>query len=260
MNLAINARDAMPHGGILTIRSGLRQITPPEGDRPDGPPLDSGPYAELVVVDSGTGIPPEALPNIFEPFFTTKDVGKGTGLGLATVHGIVTQSRGAVWAESTLGKGAAFHVLLPLAAAPDIPLAAAPGTTPAGESRGRVLVVEDEDHVRQLLVRMLTEAGFDVVQARHGGEALERLAEARGTVDVVLSDVVMPVMPGRKLALQLKQRYPGIPAIWMSGYPSESLTAEQFLPDGAPFLQKPVAPELLIETVRRILAQRPSVR
>jgi PAS domain S-box-containing protein len=260
MNLAINARDAMPHGGTLTIRSRAREVAAARLAAPDAPPLTPGPYAEVVVEDSGTGIAPETLPHIFEPFFTTKEVGKGTGLGLATVHGIVTQSRGTVWVDSRIGEGSTFHVLLPIAAAPDVPAPGAAGTAPSDEARGRVLLVEDEEHVRRLVARMLSEAGFDVVQARHGGEALDRLAEAGGSVDVVVSDVVMPVMTGRELARRLKEAFPAIPAIWMSGYPSESLTSEQFLPDGAPFLQKPLAPELLIETVRRTLAQRATVR
>ncbi|HET8624390.1 MAG TPA: PAS domain S-box protein [Gemmatimonadales bacterium] len=258
MNLAINARDAMPHGGTLDIRSRMRRVDATDQLPTEGAALTPGLYAEIVVEDSGTGIAPDVLPKIFEPFFTTKELGRGTGLGLATVHGIVSQSRGAVWAESAPGHGATFHVLLPLATPPEPAPPSAMDAAPEGSQHGRVLVVEDEDHVRQLVARVLTEAGFDVVHARHGGEALQRLAEIEGAVDIVVSDIVMPVMGGRELASQLKQRYPSVPVIWMSGYPSEALTFERVLPEDAPFLQKPTAPDVLVETVRRMLSTKPA--
>ncbi len=254
MNLAINARDAMPDGGTLHIRSGVHHLT---GERPRGAAeagLAPGSYAEIVVEDSGTGIAPEVLPHIFEPFFTTKEVGRGTGLGLATVHGIVAQSHGAVWANPAAGRGATFHVLLPLAAPPDAAAHRGPGRR--GErADGRVLLVEDEETVRQITARVLSEAGFEVLQARHGREALERLADARGRVDVIVSDIVMPVMDGRHLTVQLRTRFPGVPTVWMSGYPRDTLAEGDALPAGAPFLQKPVPPDLLIETVRLAIAR-----
>ena len=254
MNLAINARDAMPDGGTLQIRSGVHHLTgePPLGAAEAA--LAPGSYAEIVVEDSGTGIAPEVLPHIFEPFFTTKQVGRGTGLGLATVHGIVTQSHGAVWADPMAGRGATFHVLLPLAAPPD-PAARSTGGRRGGPAEGRVLLVEDEETVRQIIARMLSEAGFEVLQARHGREALERLTEAQGGVDVIVSDIVMPVMDGRHLTAQLRTRFPDVPTVWMSGYPRENLAEGDAIPAGAPFLQKPVPPELLIETVRLAMAR-----
>jgi PAS domain S-box-containing protein len=254
MNLAINARDAMPDGGTLRIRSRVHRLPDREPPPAEAAPLPPGTYAEIIVEDSGTGIPPEVLPNIFEPFFTTKEIGKGTGLGLATVHGIVAQSRGAVWAASTPGKGAAFHVLLPLATPPDPARPVAPRRA-AARSSGTILLVEDEDVVRHLVARTLADAGFDVLQARHGREALERLAQAGGAVDLVVSDMVMPVMGGRELATQLSQLYPTLPAVWMSGYPRESLAAGEAIPAGEPFLQKPVPPDLLIDAVRLAIAR-----
>ena len=255
MNLAINARDAMPDGGTLSIRSGTRQVRGPQPHRPPGAAVPPGSYAELIVEDSGGGIAPEVMPNIFEPFFTTKEVGKGTGLGLATVHGIVTQSRGAVWADSSPGGGAAFHILLPVAAAPEATVLEPAERSAVSAAGGRVLLVEDEEIVRQILARTLSAAGFDVLEARHGGEALEQLTQARGQVDVVLSDMVMPMMGGRELAAQLKRLYPDLPAVWMSGYPRESLAAGESIPEGAPFLQKPVPPGVLLDTVRTVLAR-----
>jgi two-component system cell cycle sensor histidine kinase/response regulator CckA len=256
MNLAINARDAMPDGGTLRIGSRVRQLPAEQLHAAAEAVLSPGRYAEIVVEDTGTGIDPSVLPNIFEPFFTTKEVGKGTGLGLATVHGIVSQSQGVVWADTALGRGTTFHVLLPVAAAPG---AAAPGTSSArgGRTGGRVLVVEDEDVVRQMVTRSLTEVGFDVVHARHGGEALARLAELEGKVDAILSDVVMPVMGGRELALQLRGLYPDIPTVWVSGYPRESLATGESFAGGAAFLQKPVPPELLVDTLRTAIERRP---
>ncbi len=258
MNLAINARDAMPDGGMLHLRSGVRHLRQ-ELRSVQAAPLPAGTYAEIMVEDSGAGISPEVLPNIFDPFFTTKEAGRGTGLGLATVHGIVTQSRGTVWAVSTPGQGATFHVLLPVATPPDPAAPQAAGTTGSSTSGGRVLLVEDEDMVRQLVARTLLDAGFEVLQARHGREALERLQRAHGAVDVVVSDIVMPVMGGRELATQLQRQYPAIPTVWMSGYPRESLAAGESFAVGTPFLQKPVPPQLLVDTVRLAMA-RPGAR
>jgi PAS domain S-box-containing protein len=252
MNLAINARDAMPNGGALRIESRVREL-PGRQLHPVETGLPPGSYAEIVVQDSGTGIAPNVLPSIFEPFFTTKEVGKGTGLGLATVHGIVAQSQGAVWAESP-GRGATFHVLFPLAAEPAaaVPVTPCPAVAPRG---GRAVLVEDEDIVRQLVARVLTDAGFEVLQARHGREALDRLGETQGRVDVVVSDIVMPVMDGRELASRLRTLYPDVPTVWVSGYPRETVAGGEALPEGAPFLQKPVPPEMLLDAVRLAMAR-----
>jgi PAS domain S-box-containing protein len=257
LNLAINARDAMPSGGHLTLRTRERVVT---GTRaalgPGYASVEPGVYAELLVTDTGAGIAPEHLPFLFEPFFTTKEVGKGTGLGLATVHGIVTQSRGYVWAESPLGGGATFTVLLPLADAPE-PGAAAGGRAPSrGAQPARILVVDDEPSALALAVRTLREEGHDVWSAVNGRLALEELERLGGAVDVVVTDIVMPVMGGRELGERLAREHPGIALIWMSGYPVDTLVASPGLLERYPFLQKPVQPDLLAETVRMVLARR----
>ena len=248
MNLAINARDAMSAGGELMVRTATRASAPEVG-------ATDGPYAALIVSDSGSGIPPEHLPHIFEPFFTTKETGEGTGLGLATVHGIVSHSRGHVWAESKPDRGTTFTVLLPLAQEPARRDAA---PTPATEEEARpatVLVVDDEDIIRALMKRALEEVGYEVLLARNGREALDSLARHSG-VHVVLSDLVMPVMGGRELANRLKAEYPGLPVVWMSGHPKDAAPVSSDAAGAGLFLQKPIAPDVLVETVARALERR----
>jgi signal transduction histidine kinase/CheY-like chemotaxis protein len=268
MNLAINARDAMPKGGSLGIRTG--RVEEPE------PP---GAHVLLTVSDNGAGIRAEHLPHIFEPFFTTKEQGQGTGLGLATVHGIVTQSRGQIRVESRAGEGSEFTVLFPAVAAPPEEPAVvahggqpgdggppAPDKSPAPSDRersvtppaARLLVVDDEDALRWMVSRILQEEGYEVVQARNGREALERLAR-EGRVDLVLTDVVMPVLGGRELVERIAVDYPGLPVIWMSGHPHDTAFADAG-PGGGPasahpFLQKPTPADVLARTVAGVLAR-----
>jgi PAS domain S-box-containing protein len=250
MNLAINARDAMPDGGELTLDTTACEVRPADTAGP-GSGVEPGRYAQLVVMDTGTGIAPEHLPQLFEPFFTTKDVGQGTGLGLATVHGIVTQSHGYVWAENGPHRGSKFTVLLPLAGEPGLPPAATVQPDASALRHARILVVEDEDAVRASVVRVLEAAGYEVMQAREGQDALDRLERVEGAVDAVLSDVVMPVMGGRELGRRLAAAWPDLPVVWMSGYPRDAAFGEGVLRDDQPFLQKPVAGDLLVATVRR---------
>jgi two-component system cell cycle sensor histidine kinase/response regulator CckA len=253
MNLAINARDAMPDSGTLTIRTAERAVDAESLGPANGTPMQLGRYVELAVSDSGTGIAADHLPYIFEPFYTTKPVGKGTGLGLATVHGIVQQSRGYLQVDSAAGSGATFTIWLPLADAPE-EAAPAPGKEPrANRRQGRVLIVDDEPMVRRIVIRTLELEGYQMAQARHGQEALAVLAELNGAVDLVVSDVVMPVMGGTELAARLRERYPDLPVIWMSGYPSETAFGSGELPDHQPFLQKPVGAELLAKTVHQVI-------
>jgi PAS domain S-box-containing protein len=258
MNLAINARDAMPAGGDLTLETARRDVRAGELDEVAGIPVASGRYAMLVATDHGTGIALEHLPHLFEPFFTTKEVGKGTGLGLATVHGIVTQSQGYIWAENAPHGGATFTVLLPLA---EEVSAAAPGT---GSPRTmaprpvRILVVDDEDAVGDIIVRTLEAEGYVVLQARDGKEALDQLERARDTIDALVCDVVMPVLGGRELGKHLAETRPQLPVVWMSGYPRDAAFSQTFLCDDQPFLQKPIPPDLLLETVRKAVEGRVS--
>ena len=245
MNLAINARDAMPAGGELVVRTATRTSVPEAG-------ASDGPYAALMVSDSGFGISPEHLPHIFEPFFTTKETGEGTGLGLATVHGIVSHSRGHVWAESKPDKGTTFTVLLPLTQEPSRQ-DAAPARAIEQARPATVLVVDDEDIIRSLMKRTLEEAGYEVLLARNGREALDSLARHRGAVDLVLSDLVMPVMSGRELANRLVAEHPGLPVVWVSGHPKDMAPADR---GSGFFLQKPLSPDVLVETVARALERR----
>ncbi|MDQ2673306.1 MAG: response regulator, partial [Chloroflexota bacterium] len=253
MNLAINARDAMPAGGELVVRTETRTSIPEVG-------ATGGPYAALVVSDSGSGIAAEDLPHIFEPFFTTKETGEGTGLGLATVHGIVSQSRGHVWAESAPGKGTTFTVLLPLMQEPGRRDARRRSGAEEAVRPATVLVVDDEDIIRSLMKRMLEEAGYEVLLARNGREALDALARHRGVVDLVLSDLVMPVMGGRELADRLTAEHPGLPVVWMSGHPRDTMPMDGNGREREPFLQKPLTPDVLIETVGRALERRAARR
>jgi two-component system cell cycle sensor histidine kinase/response regulator CckA len=255
MNLAINARDAMSRDGILDIRTGRLEIT---GREPPNGVLDavpSGSYVLLSVSDNGAGIRPEHLPHVFEPFFTTKEPGQGTGLGLATVHGIVSQSQGHIRVESRPGEGTRFTVLFPAVSAPtDVGAVAAdrPGRTPRA---ARLLVVDDEDAVRAVLSRTLEAEGYEVSQARNGREALERLAGIRG-VDAVLTDVIMPELGGRELVERLAADYAGLPVIWMSGYPRDATVGDGGSSGAQPFLQKPIPPDVLIQAVEDVLSRR----
>jgi two-component system cell cycle sensor histidine kinase/response regulator CckA len=256
LNLAINARDAMPDGGVLSIRTQLREIAEEIVEPLTGTRVPPGLYAQLAVEDSGCGIEPAVLAHIWEPFFTTKDVGQGTGLGLATVYGIVQQSRGYVWATSRIGDGSLFTVLLPSAS----PAQAAPveeaASLPARRSHERILVVEDEDPVRAVIVRSLELEGFSVEQARHGAEALAVLERDEPAIDAVLSDVVMPVMDGHAFAEYLARRYPAMPLLLMSGYSRETSFPGGSLGEQQAFIQKPVTQQMLARTLRCLLQGR----
>jgi CheY-like chemotaxis protein len=219
-------------------------------------------FVLLVVSDNGAGIRSEHLPHIFEPFFTTKEQGQGTGLGLATVHGIITQSQGQIRVESRAGEGAEFTVLFPAVAAPSGAPEETDGRPKLTDGRPeitrrsvRLLVVDDEDAVRSLVSRTLEEEGYEVSQARNGREALECLARS-GRVDVVLTDVVMPELGGRELVERLAADYPGLPVIWMSGHPHDAAFADGGPAGAHPFLQKPFPTDVLVRTVADLLARR----
>ncbi|MBN2705398.1 MAG: response regulator, partial [Deltaproteobacteria bacterium] len=211
-------------------------------------------YICLEVADNGGGIPPEVLPHIFEPFFTTKKVGEGTGLGLATVYGIVKQNQGDIRVESQPGRGAVFRVYWPLR--PDLPAVAesinevGPGIRTGRET---ILVAEDEDAARQVAGRTLEMAGYRVLRAADGRQALALLRENAGRVDLLFTDLVMPVMGGRELWAAGHQLYPGLKAIFTSGYRGDRLDPEDdFIKNGC-FIQKPYAVPALLELVRRVL-------
>ncbi|MDZ3831544.1 MAG: response regulator [Sphingopyxis sp.] len=253
INLAVNARDAMPGGGTLTIETypvsaaEVRQM-----GNEFMPPAD---YSALKVSDTGTGIPADVLPKIFEPFFTTKDVGKGTGLGLSTVYGIIKQSAGFIFADSKPGQGTSFTVYLPVHRAA-VGEASAPPTAPAKPRKsqwgtGTILLVEDEDMVRAVAERALTRAGYTVVTASQGEEGLERF-EQMEKVDLIISDVVMPTMDGPAMVRAMRARRPDLPVLFMSGYAEEQLRQSIDI-DNVAFLPKPFSVAQLAEATSAAL-------
>ena len=251
LNLTLNARDAMPNGGTLVLETREIQLPSPETTR-HGIDVRPGAYVQMVVRDTGTGMDMATRAHIFEPFFTTKGVGRGTGLGLASVYGIVKQSDGYVFADSSPGRGTSMTVLLPVATDPLTPTPAAPASEPLG-GRGTVLVVDDEPVVRSMMARALREAGYRVLDAESGAAALELAASRAGRIDILISDLAMPKMSGRELADRLAEQYPAILVLFVSGYPGEEVERRGLLESGRPFLQKPFAPESLIERVRQLL-------
>jgi PAS domain S-box-containing protein len=254
INLAVNARDAMPRGGTLTIET--RNVQLHADDLRDQPGLAPGGYVLLAVSDSGEGMPPEVLGRIFEPFFTTKGVGEGTGLGLATVFGIVQQSGGCIHAASEVGRGSTFKLYFP-ASEVSSPESAAPGSTPpANEGAETVLIVEDEPGVRKMAQLSLELQGYKVLTAANGVEAL-KIANARGEdIDLLITDVVMPLMSGPDLAKNLSSRFARLQILFMSGYPGDATTRHGLLDLEAAFIQKPYSPSTLAEKVRQVLDGR----
>ena len=257
LNLALNARDAMPTGGDLVIETGMIEL---EGGRPPeeaGVEMAPGRYAVLAVRDTGRGMDRATLANIFEPFFTTKDIGRGSGLGLSTVYGIVKQSGGYIWASSEPGKGSTFRIYLPQTAPiPEDGRRSAPYPQP-GSAPGRgelILVAEDEEQVRRVAARALTEAGYRVLEAANGREAVELAARAPGQVRLVVTDVVMPEMSGRELAERLAILLPGTPVLFTSGYTDGEILRRGLLAPGSDFLGKPFSPEAMVRAVRERLA------
>jgi PAS domain S-box-containing protein len=253
LNLVINARDAMPAGGRLVIGTETLEVSPSHVFDRLGAPVEPGAYAELTVKDSGEGIGAEHLPHIFEPFYTTKQVGQGTGLGLATVEGIVSQSGGHIQVDSAVGKGTTIRILLPLTSEPEPkPLRGSPDRAPV-RRLARVLVVDDEDAVRTVISRTLQGEGYEILGARHGKEALYYLEQVGGAVDLVIADLVMPEMSGQALTEELSRRYPNIPVIWMSGHPREIDTHQGGTIRAQAFMQKPVSPHELLHLVSQVL-------
>lgn len=257
LNLAINARDAMPHGGDLVIRTSLVEVGPgAENRHPEARP---GRFVCLTVADTGCGMDARTLSRLFEPFFTTKDVGKGTGMGLATVYGIVKQHQGWIEVESQPGHGSTFRVLLPaLTQAPPAPLL--PQTRPP-QPNAVILVVEDEPDLRLLAREILEEYGYRVLTAANGPEALETWNQQQGQVDLLLTDMVMPGgMSGEELASELQQRRPDLKVIYTSGYSVDFVGRKLETGPGVRFLAKPYPPAKLMELIQECLgARQPAV-
>ena len=251
VNLAVNARDAMPAGGRLTIATANLEIAADDGTRVGG--LEPGAYAALTVADTGEGMDAATLRQIFEPFFTTKEEGKGTGLGLATAFGIVKQSGGDIRVESDPGCGTTVTICLPRAA--DAMQIAAPPAPPARMRGGSetILLVEDEALVRQLGREVLTGHGYHVLEAAGPDEALEIARSFRGTIDLLFTDVVMPGMSGDKLATRLIADRPGLRVIFTSGYTADAFAERGILAHGHAFLAKPLTPAAVVQIVRDVL-------
>jgi PAS domain S-box-containing protein len=248
MNLVVNARDAMPDGGRLTIATANEHIG--EFDARAGPELPPGHYVMLTVRDTGTGIDAATLPSIFEPFFTTKEQGQGLGLGLATVYGIVKQCEGHIDVESTPGRGTTVRVYLPMARAESG--SGGPGMPSTARDSRIILLVEDEEPVRLFAKAALEEQGYRVLEAGHGWEALMRLSEFDGAVSLVIADVMMPEMGGSELARRLAVERPGLPILFLSGYTDDEMTLRGLGPPSA-FVQKPFTPDVLARRVRELL-------
>jgi len=251
MNLAVNARDAMPQGGTLTIATANVEL-----DHALAGMLDvaqPGAYVRLTVSDTGHGMDAETRAHIFEPFFTTKQQGKGTGLGLASTYGIVKQNGGAIVVESEPGRGATFSIYLPRVEAAAVSLRApAPAGLPAG-GQETILLVEDEEAVRALVRRSLQKAGYGVLDARHGTEALTLGSQFRGPIHLLLTDVVMPHMTGRELADHLIRTHPDMKVLYMTGYTDDVILQQGGLGQDVSVIHKPVLPDTLLRKVRDLL-------
>jgi PAS domain S-box-containing protein len=252
LNLIINARDAMPGGGTVAIETGDRTFGEP--DRAVYPDVTPGRHVFLRVTDTGTGIAPENLSRVFEPFFTTKEPGQGTGLGLATVFGIVKQHGGLITLESERGRGSTFTIFLPADEAPAELAGAETAAPPLPRGTETILVVEDEEHVRTMNRAVLEHAGYRVLDAAHGPAALELWAQADPKIDLLLTDIVMPEgLDGRELAARLQAIKPALKVIFTSGYSADIAGRELVLQSGQRFLQKPYTPTTLLEVVRQSL-------
>jgi PAS domain S-box-containing protein len=251
MNLVVNARDAMPSGGRLIVRTCDVQVD--EALARQRPGLQPGRYVAMAVEDTGVGMDAATQAHLFEPFFTTKELGRGTGLGLSTVYGIVKQSGGHIAVESAPGKGSRFEVLFPRVEAKAQNDTSSVPVLGCGRGTETVLVVEDELAVLDLACRILKSAGYSVLTARNGLEALEIVRGHSGPIDLLLTDVVMPRIAGPELARQFHALRPGSRVLYMSGYTGETVGRQGVLPEGVQLVEKPFTPDVLTARVRKTL-------
>jgi len=251
LNLVVNSRDAMPHGGQITVQTAnvpvgtgyrLRRVGEREGD-----------YVMLAVSDTGIGMDANTKAHLFEPFFTTKEHGKGTGLGLSTVYGIVKQSGGSIWVDSASGRGTTFRIYLPRVAAASEPVVAVSVVPDVGRGTEAILLVEDEEVLRELASRVLREGGYTVLAAPTAREALQAAERFEGRIELLVTDVVMPGHSGPELAKSLSSTRPDLKVLFMSGYTTEGMTRQGALEQGIVLLQKPFSPSALVRAVRDVL-------
>ena len=254
INLAVNSRDAMPQGGKLTIETADVELDEEYAKRHIA--VQPGRYVMLSISDTGVGMTPEVKDRLFEPFFTTKEQGKGTGLGLSTVYGIVKQSGGNIWVYSEPGQGATFKIYLPRVEEPLTEKKREEVSREIPRGGETILVVEDEETVRKLAMRLLKGQGYRVLEASDGGKAFMLCEKYKERIDLILTDVVMPGMSGRELAERLKQIHPEMKVLYMSGYTDNAIVHHGVLKEGIHFIQKPFTLESLARKVREVLDKR----
>jgi PAS domain S-box-containing protein len=252
MNLAINARDAMPNGGKITIETANVNLTE-DIFHQHIPVQAAGNYVMMAISDTGIGMSEETRVHIFEPFFTTKPYGKGTGLGLSTVYGIVKQSDGFIWVESEPKKGAVFKIYLPRIEEDARDLPAPDIEEKSLQGKETILLVEDEDMVRELAVRILEDKGYKVLESSRGEKALELSKKLKKPIDLMITDIVMPGIGGKKLAQRIKESRPELKVLYISGYTDEIISQHDVLDENTQFLQKPFLPQTFLSKIRELL-------
>jgi CheY-like chemotaxis protein len=251
MNLAVNARDAMPNGGRLTIETAAAELDDGYVARHTGAVV--GPHVMVAVSDTGHGMDDATQKRLFEPFFTTKEPGKGTGLGLATAYGIVKQSQGSIWVYSEMGRGSTFKIYLP--ATSDGPSERRPARLASSSLWGTetILVVEDQAEARSVIRETIHRRGYVVIEAANGAEALQISQNHVGPIHALLTDVVMPGMSGRRVAELLQAQRPNLRVIYMSGYTDDAIVHHGVLEAGIAFVQKPFTAIALLQKIREAL-------